>query len=105
MTTKKKTPKSPTKTQIRQALKALGKTEAEVAKTLKSKRCKGIRKDPSFCPVAIYLQRALGYKRVAVGSMEVCIVDLFRDVSLPEPVSLFVQGFDAGVYPELYKKR
>lgn len=94
---------------VRQLLQSLGDTPAAVASCLRDHGVAGVPCDAKGCAVARFLsavvtaggdcQQVRVLRRVVIlrtgGGLP------WRLVRLPEPVRLFVRGFDAGEYPRL----
>jgi hypothetical protein len=107
---------------VEQALRALGRTSNEVAANLSALGFRGCRNNESNCPVANYLLAVMdGIRSVGVYTNDVegeydehyrdGYVDLSAwaggyplQVDLPEPVVLFVIGFDDDKYPDLIEE-
>lgn len=85
---------------IKELLDDLGKTAGEVLRKLDSLGIKGSPASPCDCPVAKYLQ-GNGHPHATVCSRYTRPNSWDRGVNHPEPVTLFIQGFDGGLFPEL----
>ena len=89
---------------IATALRALGKTEKEVAETLRRAGVRGAPMKPCGCPVAIWLTAQCGEAtRVSVPPWHPSRPSRLHanDIPLPPPVARFVEAFDRGYYPDL----
>lgn len=87
---------------VRAALRELGRTPDEIARSLKRRRVKGYRREAGDCPLAVYLRRKFRAKRVTVCMAAFLQVgDKLLKVTLSGPHHAFVVRFDAGHYPEL----
>ena len=86
---------------IEEALAALGKTEKQVAATLRKAKCSGVRRGCSACPVAVWLSGQL-LGECHVLPLRSVLVDGSGDwTDNPIPVQKFIAAFDAGKYPDL----
>ena len=89
----------PTRRQVRDFLRRLGKTPEEVAKKLAKRGIKGRRRSHCSCPIANALtarfSRQCTMSRIAAGVPGVCLTDA------PQAVRDFVGDFDKGKFPEL----
>ena len=85
-------------------LKALGESPQEICSNLLRQGCKGLMKNETCCPVAMYL-RSKRYISPSVG--DDCIssynVDMggMGGVFPEESLRVFIQNFDEGLYPDL----
>lgn len=80
-------------------LRELGTTVAEVALNLRVARVTGWAGSPCTCPVARYVQRALGARFVSVAPTSI-VVRLYDDqdtvmIAVPSPVRDFIEAFDS----------
>jgi hypothetical protein len=94
--------------QVTAALTApgFGPTADDVADRLRALEIKGMSKDCSRCPIAVYLRQLpdLAGELFEVDTERVTILTghgIVAEVPMPEPMSWFVQRFDHGVYLDL----
>jgi len=97
-----------------QALEDLGATPADVAAALAVRGIKGIVNNEYCCPVANYLQTAVGGAEVQVWDVECTLtrrvqVDEYVEsedvvIDTPKPIAVFLSAFDAEEYPDLIEK-
>ncbi len=81
-------------------LKSLGRTEKQVAESLKKAKIKGEQTYASFCPLAMALKK----KFPKLAQLEVDYDEasyLFGVVPLPKACANFVSSFDDNKYPDL----
>lgn len=86
--------------EIRKALKSLGKSEDQVAKSLKDYGITGSRCQPYHCPIAQYLNKSFSLGDTAWASNRRAGF-LGVHANMPRPVHDFVTAFDNGEYPEM----
>ena len=83
----------------------LGDSPDAVAAFLEGQGVTGCRMQATHCPVAEYLKRATGHRRVAVDMASVITLgergDLGAHALTPVPVSDFIERFDRGLFPAL----
>jgi hypothetical protein len=89
------------------ALDALGRTANDVANTLESLNIRGVRQDPTCCPVAEYM-KAQRFPNVGV-TLKCIDLDVWdygpeTYLSLPDPVAESIYWFDEGKLPQLEKQ-
>lgn len=99
---------------INQALQSVGNTPDEIATFLEGQGVQGQLRNGNLCPMAVYLAKLFDAYEVEVG-MTLTKVTLAVEhpddgtdymeiqVSHPHPVTLFVDAFDAGNYPNLQR--
>ena len=68
-----------------------GSTKREISVTAED-ICRGKRRSPCGCPVALAIKRVIGMDRVYVSRLTVDI--LAKTVALPKEVTAFIIGFD-----------
>jgi hypothetical protein len=85
----------------------MGTTPDAVAATLRAAGVRGLRDSPSFLnPVVRYLNQNLNIGgRLEVGKggtmLRLLLSGKVREVPLPLPVQIFLDGFSRGAYPDL----
>lgn len=89
---------------VREALKWLGPTAADVAANLQRRRIKGIPREGYACPLHRYLE-SLGMESPFHVTNENVHGSFVCPIKLPRACQAFVRQFDRGKYPELEKKR
>jgi hypothetical protein len=99
--------------QVADHLATLGAGPIEIAASLHAAGIRGHLRNPTHCPISIYLTHQLGAGVGVVTSPEhlhitaLHITALSDDAHLPTPLptSLFVRAFDRGMYPHLIAER
>lgn len=97
--------------QISQMLDGMGSTPDQVAETLRQDRVQGMRDSTSFMnPVVRHLNRSLNIGgRLEVGAggtvLRLQLEGKVREVPLPLPVQVFLDGFHRGLYPDLEEQQ
>lgn len=92
---------------ISQMLEAVGSTPDQVAETLRQAGVRGMRDSTSFMnPIVRHLNRTLNIGgRLEVGAggavLRLQLDGKVREVPLPLPVQVFLDGFHRGLYPDL----
>lgn len=98
---------------VQRSLAALGEDPSRIAQTLERGEAYGLRNQPAYCPVAVWvdagLDGVLGERERRVRVDASCIVvDTDEGAHLelsPSPgVAGFVRRFDAGQYPQLERE-
>jgi len=88
------------------ALAALGKTEEQIAASLRARGVTGERRNSRCCPLARYLTAELG-RQVVVDGDSICIdgPSSWQESVWPDRcVADFIEGFDHGDYPDLVER-
>jgi hypothetical protein len=96
------------------ALRALGPTSAEVRQNLAALGIKAPVQVEHSCPIALYLQKAVGGAQVSVWDVDITLTrqviedgQVFTEdvvVDTPDHIGAFVIRFDAEDYPELIEE-
>jgi hypothetical protein len=92
---------------ISQTLEGMGASPEQVAEAIRRERALGLRDSTSFMnPVVRYLNRTLnigGKLEVGAGGTVLRLVHegQLKQVTLPLPVQVFLDGFHRGLYPDL----
>jgi hypothetical protein len=92
---------------IARLLEGMGRTPQEVADTLRAAAVRGLRDSPSFLnPLVRYLNRSLdigGRLEVGAGGtvLRLQLEGRVQEVTLPDAVREFLDGFHGGLYPDL----
>lgn len=88
---------------IKELETALGDTTEAVAAKLLELHCKGFRKSPRYCPIAIYInERAKLWPGADFQPGGIFFHDAqIMDYHFKQPVTDFMKRFDAGEFPEL----
>jgi hypothetical protein len=93
--------------QIEQLLRDMGETPELVAGAIRAAGVRGLRDSTSFLnPLVRYLNRSLDIGgRLEVGASGTVLRlqrgNHVREVPLPLPVQVFLDGFHRGLYPDL----
>ena len=88
---------------ITSLLNSLGSEASDVARSLRSAGCIGIRDDSENNPVAVYLAANLNNFDICVDSDYTYATSRFGHIYKirnPRPVLLFLEKFNRGAYPD-----
>lgn len=86
-------------------LGTLGTTADAIADRLRADGITGRVGNTGCCPVANWLKRETGCEDVTAGLTRVFVGGyLAPEVETPEPISVFMEWFDDGVYPDLVEE-
>lgn len=85
--------------QVDKAVKKLGKTPQQMAKSLQTRKIKGHAGDPNSCPLANYLMREFGVDTADVSDEGVSANGV--EIPATSVVNKFIVLFDAGKFPKL----
>lgn len=87
---------------LEQALAQLPDSADGIAAYLIEQKCRGVRADSCYCPIAKYLDGAgFGSASVADVAVEAYIGDIWYGADNPPHITEFVRRFDKGEWPEL----
>lgn len=88
------------------ALRRLGDTPDQVARTLTEMGIKGRQEDSMSCPLANYLRRELRVERASVFQWAIVHLPNGQGFSpnTPDPAYKFAVLFDKGEYPQLIEE-
>ena len=93
--------------QISRLLEGAGSTPDQVADTLRAARVKGLRDSTSFMnPIVRFINRSLnvgGKLEIGAGGtvLRLMLDSRLKEVALPLPVQVFLDGFHRWLYPDL----
>lgn len=89
--------------ELEHSVKFLPKTEQQIYQFLKKRDILGYRANSVRCPLANYIRKDLKVSTVSVTGSRISVSkgDAYAFIRLPEALSLFVDHFDSGFYPEL----
>ena len=83
---------------LKEVILSLPKQSRNIAKKFRRENIIGKKNSLYSCPIAIYLKKQ-GFTNVNVGITSV--TDSNESVRLPKGVTLFINSFDFGRYPDL----